>query len=135
MGEKLSGRASLVLLRASSSMTSYFLNRLARWRPRYSDADLLVRSQAERRIYRREEFNLTTDHHNSEQCSDRNIKDKKIVRDQVYAFGSDSNLALAKSSFAELIAARSAPFTPDFAGFRPTIAMLTQLAETLARGR
>jgi RNA-directed DNA polymerase len=101
----------------------------------YSDADLLVCDQADRRIYRREEFNLTTGHHDSEQCSDRNIKDKKIVRDQVYAFGSDSNLALSKSSFAELIAARSAPFTPDFAGFRPTIAMLLQLAETLARAR
>lgn len=101
----------------------------------YGDAELLVRDQAERRVYRREEFNLNTGHHNTEQCSDFNIKDRKLIRDQVYAFGSDSNLALSKSSFAELIAARSAPFVADFAGFRPTIATLMQLAETLARGR
>jgi RNA-directed DNA polymerase len=101
----------------------------------YSDADLLAHDQGERRIYRREEFNLTTGQHNSEPCSDLNIRDRKIIRDQVYAFGSDSNLALSKSSFAELIAARSAPFIPDFAGFRPTIAMLMRLAEALARGR
>jgi RNA-directed DNA polymerase len=101
----------------------------------YSDADLLARDQTGRRIYRREEFNLTTGRHNSEQCSDLNIKDRRIIRDQVYAFGSDRNLALSKSSHAELIAARSAPFIHDFAGFRPTIAMLMRLAETFARSR
>jgi RNA-directed DNA polymerase len=101
----------------------------------HSDEELLVRDQAERRIYRREEFNLKTGHHNTEQCSDSNIKDRKIIRDQVYGFESDNNLALSKSSFAELIAARSAPFGADFAGFRPTIAMLMQLAETLTRRR
>ena len=58
----------------------------------------------------------------------------RLGREQVYAFGSDSNLVLAKSSFAELIAAGNAPFAPDFAGFRPTIAMLMRLAETLAQG-
>jgi RNA-directed DNA polymerase len=101
----------------------------------YSDADLLAHDHAGRRIYRREEFNLTTGHHNSERCSDLNIKDRKIIRDQVYAFGSDCNLALSKSSFAELIEARSEPFAPDFAGFRPTIVMLMRLAESLARSR
>jgi RNA-directed DNA polymerase len=101
----------------------------------YSDADLLARDQTGRRVYRREEFNLTTGHHNSEQCSDLNIMDRKIIRDQVYACGSDRNLALSKSSFAELIAVRSAPFIPDFAGFRPTIATLMRLAETFARSR
>lgn len=101
----------------------------------YSDTDLLARDHAGRRIYRREEFNLTTGHHNSERCSDLNIKDRKIIRDRVYAFESDCNLALSKSSFAELIEARSEPFTPDFAGFRPTIAMLMRLAESFAQSR
>ncbi|HEV7162939.1 MAG TPA: reverse transcriptase domain-containing protein [Solirubrobacteraceae bacterium] len=101
----------------------------------YGDADLLARDHTGRRVYRREEFNLTTGHHNSEQCSDLNIKDRKIIREQVYAFGSDRNLALSKSSFAELIAERRTPFIPDFAGFRPTIAALMRLAETFVGSR
>lgn len=99
----------------------------------YSDAELLAHDQAGRRVYRREEFNLKTGHHKSEPCSDLNINDRRIIRDQVYAFRSDRNLALSKSSFADLVAARRAPFTPDFEGFRPTIAMLLRLAETFAR--
>jgi hypothetical protein len=58
---------------------------------------------------------------------------QKIIREHVYAFESGSNLAL-EVIVAELVAARTAPLVHDFAGFRPTIAMLMQLAETLARG-
>lgn len=90
----------------------------------YSDQDLLSKDPEGRRIYRLGEFDPRTGQHNTEQCNLGEPKNRTLIRDDVFEYGTGKSLALGKVAFAELVAARTEPFVFDFEGFRPTIEML-----------
>jgi RNA-directed DNA polymerase len=91
----------------------------------YREEDLARKDAAGRRLYLAEEFDPRTGQHRTEQVHVTNPRRTTLVREEVFAFGGDANVALGKVAFAEYVNHREPPFDAvDFEGFRPTFEAL-----------
>jgi RNA-directed DNA polymerase len=76
----------------------------------YTDADFQRHDDAGRRLYLREEFNDRTGQHRTEPVHVARPA-KTLVREEVYRYGSEQNVALSKIDFAKAIARSRGEFT------------------------
>jgi RNA-directed DNA polymerase len=91
----------------------------------YRDDDLARRDAAGRRLYLAEEFHPRTGQHRSEQVHVTNPRRTTLVREEVFKYGTETNVALGKAAFAKYVHDRESPFDQvDFEGFRPTFEAL-----------
>lgn len=98
----------------------------------YRDEDLRKVDSDSRRIYLRDEFHPKTGYHLTEHVYTPNMKNTTLVRDEVYAPGSDKSLALSKIRFAERVSGGVHPYdSVDFEGFRPTFEAIQDLVARL----
>jgi RNA-directed DNA polymerase len=97
----------------------------------YPDSDLRRRDDAGRRLYLSEEFDSLTGQHQDEDVHvpnpDRNRQAKKLVREDVYRFGTRESVGLSKMAFADNVEAGIQNFEGmDFEGFRRTLEIVEE---------
>jgi RNA-directed DNA polymerase len=99
----------------------------------YSDDDLRIPDSSGRRIFLRSEFDTRSGQHLKEPCHISNPKNRTLVCDEVYEFGTGQSIALGKANFAKEVAAGTPPFDGvSFEGFRPTLEMLVEAVVAVA---
>lgn len=99
----------------------------------YTDVDLLKTDTNGRRLYRIDEFDERSGHHHTETASIPNNQTKALICDEVFEFGSTTNIALSKSVFSRAVLAMTPPFdTMSFEGFRPTFEALLEAVASIS---
>ena len=98
----------------------------------YPDSILRTVDSSGRRVYLVSEFNRENGSHSTEEVYYFRPPGKNLILDRVIDMRTKKNVALSKTSFAELVRRRQSPLEHvDFEGFRPLFEMFLRVRQAL----
>ena len=98
----------------------------------YPDSVLRAVDGSGRRVYQASEFNQENGSHSTENVYCFRPSGRSLILDRVIDFGTKENVALSKTSFADLVRGRQSPFERvEFEGFRPLFEVFLRVGEAL----